>query len=152
MLSIPYAKSTGWDSDQWFTDTTGPAAITQWHYNEATGLLESKEYDDGKAVTYTYTTGGRLETRTWARLDGPNPLVTTYTYDPATAELTSIDYSDATPDITFTYDRLGRQQTITDAVGTRTFAYNAQLQLETETITGLYDRTITRTYDTSNVP
>ena len=45
------------------------------------------------------------------------------------------------------YDRLGRQQTISDAVGTRTFAYNEALQLESETITGLYDQVITRTYE-----
>ena len=52
---------------------------------------------------------------------GGQPLTTTYTYDPATGELSLIDYSDATPDITFAYDRLGRQKEIVDALGTRTF-------------------------------
>jgi RHS repeat-associated protein len=78
--------------------------------------------------------------------------VTTYAYDPATGELTSIDYSDNTQDIAFTYDRLGRQKTITDAVGSRTFGYNNQLQQETETITGIYNKVITRTYETAGVP
>ncbi|NTV29628.1 MAG: hypothetical protein HGA80_06065 [Candidatus Omnitrophica bacterium] len=34
---------------------------------------------------------------------------TAYTYDPNTAELLNINYADTTPDVTFTYDRLGRQ-------------------------------------------
>ena len=147
-----YQGGTNWNAVQWPAGTTGPAEVTRWHYDEATGLLSAKEYDDGKSVSYTYDTGGQLETRTWARLDQGNPLVTTYGYDPATGELTYIDYSDSTPDVTFTYDRLGRQNTITDAVGTRTFGYNTQLQQETETITGLYNKVITRTYETSNVP
>ncbi len=92
-----------------------------------------------------------LEIRAWARLNNENPLVTTYGYDPDTGELTSIDYSDNTQDIAFTYDRLGRQKTITDAVGSRTFGYNNQLQQETETITGLYNKVITRTYETAGV-
>ncbi len=125
--------------------------ITTWHYDEATGLLSSKEYADGNEVVYSYTTGGKLETRTWARTDGGGALVTTYAYDPNTGELTGIEYSDATPEITFVYDRLGRQTIISDAVGSRTFAYNDALQLESETITGLYDKTLTRTYETSGM-
>ncbi|HDZ62365.1 MAG TPA: RHS repeat-associated core domain-containing protein, partial [Nitrospirae bacterium] len=89
--------------------------------------------------------------RDWSRTDQGSPLVTTYAYNPDTGELTGIDYSDATPDITFTYDRLGRQKTITDAVGTHTFVYNNSLQPESETTTGIYDRVLTRTYETSGV-
>ncbi|MDA3874669.1 MAG: hypothetical protein PF795_12010, partial [Kiritimatiellae bacterium] len=40
---------------------------TTWTYDEATGLLEQKLYDDGTGPAYTYTPDGRLETRTWAR-------------------------------------------------------------------------------------
>ena len=40
---------------------------TTWVYDEATGLLTDKMYDDGSAITYTYTPDGKLETRTWAR-------------------------------------------------------------------------------------
>ncbi|MDA3874664.1 MAG: RHS repeat protein, partial [Kiritimatiellae bacterium] len=40
---------------------------TEWVYDEATGLLEQKLYDDGTGPAYTYTPDGRLETRTWAR-------------------------------------------------------------------------------------
>ena len=95
-----YRAEAGFDGESFPTGAAGD--ITRWHYNAATGLLEAKEYADTSRVTYTYTTGGRLLTRTWARLDGGLPLVTTYGYDPATGELLTIDYSDTTTDITFT--------------------------------------------------
>lgn len=145
-----YRGGSNWNQAMWPTGATGDADTTTWHYQESTGLLTSKEDALGKSVSYTYE-GGRLETRTWARTDGSNPIVTTYGYDDNTGELTSIDYSDATPDIAFTYDRLGRQKTVTDASGTRTFAYNGGLQLESETMTGLFDRVTTRSYETSGV-
>lgn len=145
-----YRTDAGFDAAAF---PTGAAAdVTRWHYHPASGLLEAKEYADGSRVEYTYTAAGKLETRTWARQSAGADLVTTYAYDPATGELTGIDYSDATADIGFTYDRLGRQTEITDAVGTRTLAYNADLQPETETITGLYDQTLTRSYENTAVP
>ncbi|MCD4779628.1 MAG: hypothetical protein K8S27_03650, partial [Candidatus Omnitrophica bacterium] len=91
-----------------------------------------------------------MKTRTWARDSGS--IFTTYNYDPNTAELINILYSDITmTDISFSYDRLGRQDSITDALGGRDFDYSTGLQLETETITGLYNKTITREYDTTTV-
>ena len=65
--------------------------------------------------------------------------------------MTDIDYSDATIDIHFTYDRLGRQETVTDAVSTRTFSYSDNLQLESESITGLFSKTLTRNYEATGV-
>lgn len=146
-----YRNGTNWNSDTWPADTTGTADETLWYYDEATGLLTAKDDATGKSVTYTYTFGGKLATRTWARTDGNNALVTAYSYDTHTSELLGIDYSDSTPDITFTYDRIGRLTTVADAVGTRTFAYNGSLQLESETIIGLYNEVITRTYEISGV-
>jgi YD repeat-containing protein len=125
--------------------------VTQWHYDQATGQLLSKQYADGSQVSYTYTTGGKLATRTWARQSNGQPLTTTYSYDPATGELIHIDYSDDTPDITFVYDRLGRQAQISDAAGTHSFSYNSSLQPDTETTTGIYDAVLTRTYATTGV-
>jgi RHS repeat-associated protein len=63
------------------------------------------------------------------------PLVhsTTYACDTAFGAMTNISYSDGTPSVSFTYDRLGRQTAITDATGTRTFAYNDAFQLAAET-------------------
>ena len=47
---------------------------------------------------------------------------------------------------------MGRQKTITDAVGTRTFGYSSRLQQETEIIAGIYNKAISRTYETAGVP
>jgi len=143
-----FRSGAGWNSETWPLGGAGSADITRWIYDAATGLLTAKKYADGKKVSYTYKTGGTLGTRTWARTKDGRPLTTDYHYDPDTAELTEIDYSDDTPDITFTYDRIGRRKTVTDAAGTRTFAYTDSLQPAAETITGLYDQTITRNYET----
>ncbi len=135
-----YREGSGFTGDTWPTGVTGDETV--WVYDEATGLLLAKQDASGKQVTYSYTTSGRLHTRTWARDGGSK--VTTYTYDPATGELLTIDYADSTQDISFTYDRLGRQKTITDTLGSRSFIYNNLLQLESETIGA---DTITRNYD-----
>ena len=98
--------------------------VTQWHYDEATGLLTNKVYADDKGPSFDYDAIGRLTMRTWAR-----GVTNAYDYD-ALGQLTGIDYTDSTPDVTFTYDRLGRQLTITDVLGTRTNVYDALSLLE----------------------
>ena len=114
---------------------------TTWTYDEATGLLLSKTYADGKGLTYTYTDDGRLATRTTAR-----GIVTTYAYDDWD-QLLTIDYADDTPDIAYTYDAMGRQTSATDAAGTTTFTYDAYGQLTSEQVNGLYSKTLSRHYD-----
>ncbi len=146
-----FRNGTNWNNETWPTGQEGSADITKWRFHEASGLLKEKEDAAGKIVSYTYENGARLHTRTWARRENSNPVVTTYGYDPHTGELLAINYSDSTPAIGFTYDRLGRQHTITDALGSRIFAYNTNLQLESESITGLMNKTITRAYATDNV-
>jgi len=101
---------------------------TAWLYDLATGLLTNKLYADGKGPTYTYTADGKLATRAWAR-----GITTEYSYAPCCGALTNISYSDGTPSVSFTLDRLGRQVSITDGQGTRNFSYNDQLQLAAET-------------------
>jgi hypothetical protein len=61
---------------------------------------------------------------------------------------TAVDYADATPDLGYTFDRLGRVDVVTDATGSRDFDYSNTLQLESETIAAFYgtDKRITRTY------
>jgi RHS repeat-associated protein len=90
---------------------------TVWAYDPATGLLSSKTDAAGRVVTYSYTSGGHLATRKWAR-----GVVTTYVYDPVTAEQTDILYSDTTPEIHYAYNRLGQAARIEDVTGMRTFA------------------------------
>ncbi|MEI6972892.1 MAG: RHS repeat-associated core domain-containing protein, partial [bacterium] len=118
---------------------------TQWLYDEATGLLTNKVYADGKGPSYTYTPQGQLATRTWAR-----GVTTTYSYTNTTGELIGIDYSDATPDVAFAYDRLGRHAGVTDAQGSRTYGYDPfTLAVSHETIiAGGVTSVIARTYDT----
>ena len=129
-----YRGGTGWNGTDWPTATAGTADTTTWSYEPATGLLESKEYADGKGPSYAYHTDGSLATRTWARTVGGNALVTTYTYDSGTGQLTGVDYSDSTADISYTYTRTGGTKTVTDATGTRTFAYTDKDKLHSETL------------------
>ncbi len=121
---------------------------TTWNYEPATGRLASKADAAGQVTAYEYSRAGRLTKRTWARTVGGAPLTTTYSYalasgvpgDDSTASevsgaLTLTDYSDATPDVTRSYDRLGRLASVTDAIGTRTFQYVAgKLLLDSETL------------------
>ncbi len=95
-------------------------AATRWAFN-ARGQLAFKQDAHGKRVHYTYTPGGKLKSRTWAR-----GVATTYHYDADNhLDLRSIDYSDATPDVHFTYTRLGQKHTVEDAGGTTTYTYRA---------------------------
>lgn len=82
------------------------AAVTTWNYTWARGFLESKRYADGTGPDFEYTAGGRLAKRTWARA-----VTTDYQYDDG-GDLVGIDYSDSTPDVVYTYDRLGRTKTV----------------------------------------
>lgn len=133
-----YRGGSGWGEDSW-PASPGTADETAWAYDEATGLLEAKTYADDTEVNYTYTADGRLYTRQWAR--HASNEVTTYEYDEDTGELTDVLYPDSTTDLAYTYDRAGRRATVSDAAGTRTFAYDANsLELATETFdSGLFD-------------
>jgi len=110
-------------------------AVTTWNYNPQRGWLDNKRYADSPASggqagpSYTYKPSGRLLTRTWAR-----GVTTTYGYN-AAGDLSGVDYSDDTPDVTIAYDRLGRPKTRTDGSGTCNWTYHASGQLEHETYT-----------------
>ncbi len=109
---------------QTWRDETAAPDVTRWNYDPATGLLTNKVYADGLGPRYEYDHAGRLAKRVWAR-----GVETDYSYD-ALGQLVSIDYSDVTPDVAFTYDRQGRQLTVTDVLGTRTNVYDALNLLE----------------------
>ena len=114
---------------------------TSWTYDEATGLLLSKTYADGNGPTYTYTPNGNLATRTWAR-----GVVTTYSYD-GWNSLTNTAYSDGTPSVTLAYDAMGRQTNAMDAAGMTATAYNDFGDAASETVNGLYSRTVSHVRD-----
>ncbi len=95
-----YRGGTGWTSSTW-PASPGTADTTEWIFHEASGLLTSKKDAAAKSATYTHNSANLLATRTWARQDATNALVTSYSYNDA-GDMTGIDYSDTTPDVTFT--------------------------------------------------
>jgi RHS repeat-associated protein len=113
-----------------FRDEKDMGDETQWIFDEATGLLTNKVYADGKGTAYTYTSDGKLASRLWAR-----GVATSYAYTNGSS-LVSIDYSDDTPDVSFQYDRIGRQvSAVVDGVSTNAFTYDG-LDLVSETQNG----------------
>jgi RHS repeat-associated protein len=148
-----YRGGTGWTASTW-PASPGTADTTTWAYDNATGTLTSKTDAASKTIAYTYNTRGQIKTRTWART---GPVTTTYNYSATTAEQTGIDYSDSTPDLAYTYNRLGQMASVTDITGTRTFNYSATTTvLNTEVLgatSGAFygSRSITRKYASSGV-
>jgi RHS repeat-associated protein len=118
-----------------FSTATWPAGAsgdtTTWNYDPATGLLTNKVYADGKGPAYSYNQAGLLAVRAWARSNGT--VTTSYAYDGA-GRLLGVDYSDATPDVTYAYFRHGGPSQITDASGTRTFTYSESLKQASEAL------------------
>ena len=152
-----FRQGSDWNSESW-PDNPGPADAVRFHYDSKTGLLTSKEYPDGATESWTYTAAGRIASRTWARAHEDAPLTTTYIRDPATAEIVRIDYSDDTPDLTISYDRLGRPATAkwNSEEGRPIMAEykydETDLKLESETVKNLYpsERRIARSYSSSS--
>ncbi|MDD2764144.1 MAG: hypothetical protein PHE83_09255 [Opitutaceae bacterium] len=140
-----YRGGGPWNQASW-PASPGTADTTAWAYDAATGLLLNKTDAAGRVVTYTYNARGQLATRAWAR-----GVVTTYAYNSATAEQTGITYSDGTPNLTYTYNRLGQTATVTDTTGTRSFNYSATTtQLQSEALPAYFgSRVLTRKYDTA---
>jgi len=114
-----------------FRVENGNGDETRWLYDSVTGLLTNKVYADGKGTAYGYTASGRLAARAWAR-----GVTTGYAYD-AFGQLTVIDYSDATPDVTFAYDRIGNMLSVSDASGTRVFTHDLDGQTLSDTLSAL---------------
>ncbi|WP_265592901.1 RHS repeat-associated core domain-containing protein [Verrucomicrobium sp. BvORR034] len=122
-------------------------AVTAWTYHAASGLLSSKTDAASKAVSYSYYDSGLLASRTWAR-----GVVTSYGYDNA-GRMNSVDYSDATPDVTYSYRRDGQVVNTTDGqaqagggVNGHEFSYQADTGLQV--FDNLFnDQRISRTYD-----
>jgi RHS repeat-associated protein len=133
-----YDTEFGWLTQVGTARSDGQFDLTTFNHDNATGLVNSRTDPAGKTVTFTYGTSGRLRTRTWARTGGgggSGSFDAKYGYDPATGELLTVAYggsSAQTPPVTFTYDTLGRMDTVTDVLGQRQFKYNAVLRLQDE--------------------
>ena len=132
--------------------TPGDGDLTKWKHAAATGHLLEKTDASNHTTTYTYYSSGLLATRLWAR---PGAITTTYTHN-AFGDLTNVTYSDSTPAVTITPDRLGRPSQIEDASGLRTQTYHPDtggLDLVAYTDSGLLaSREVNYTWDTSLRP
>jgi RHS repeat-associated protein len=130
------------DAGNLLTRTDANDHTTTFAYDDAGRLLSETGPDPNgggsptSAVTsYTYDTNGNRLT-----LTDPNGNATltagdgqtSYGYDRAN-RLVAIDYSDQTPDVSFTYDAVGNRLTMTDGAGTETRTYDALDRLLTVT-------------------
>ncbi|MFR9535056.1 MAG: RHS repeat-associated core domain-containing protein [Rikenellaceae bacterium] len=134
------------DADRMISHSTyrdDQADTTSYSYDAATGFLLSTTYPDGTAETRLYNTMNLLGHVYNAR--GADCI---HTYNTLTGDLLKQNYTDDTPDITYTYNHLGQVTSITDAAGTRTFAYNTYGQMLSDT-TSIYSTNIqvTESYD-----
>ena len=122
-------------------DFSIPGDVTTWLYDDFSGALTNKVFADGTGIAYDYTPDGRLASRTWAR-----GVMANYTYD-GWGNITNVIYSDGTPSVAFSYDVIGRQTSVTDAVGVTTFTYDDSGACIQEEVHGLYSKVIVRHRD-----
>jgi RHS repeat-associated protein len=138
------------DIDALPADPPDGSALTTWNYDPATGLLANKRDATLKGADYQYDVARRLTKRTWARSHDGVRLVTDYIPN-AFGDITNINYSDDTPDVTIVPDRLGRRFTVTQANQSQIeYHYDpVNLALDTETIR--YDLDPTAGYEFTRV-
>jgi hypothetical protein len=110
--------------------------VTTWNYNTNRGWLDNKRYDDGTGPDYAYKASGKLAAHIWSRTTNSARITTSFGYNATSGDLESISYSDGTPSVTYTYDRLGRQRTIVQNGMTNTLAYNDANQVLSESYSG----------------
>ena len=107
----------------------------------ATGLVTNKIYADGRGPWYNYSDDGKLIERKWAR-----GVTTTYAYD-GWNNLTNTTYSDGTPSVALAYDALGRVTNAVDAAGVTVTDYNEFGEVASESVDGIYSKTLERHHD-----
>ncbi|MBL9212294.1 MAG: RHS repeat-associated core domain-containing protein, partial [Opitutaceae bacterium] len=97
---------------------------TLWSYDANTGWLTQKTDAAGRSVSHRFAFSAPY--RLVTRLSPRSGLTTTYKHRLDTGELANIDYSDATPDVTYTYTRTGQLDTVSDATGLRDYLYDRE--------------------------
>ena len=119
----------------WSAFPSAGARVTTLNYDAYRGWLDSKRYPDSTGPDYTYTAGGRLSTREWARTGtGGQRILTTYKYGfqdgtgtNGVGDLIGVAYTydpASTPSLSYVYDRLGRRITATQGGMTTTLSYD----------------------------
>ena len=127
--------------------TTDPSARTDydetvWNFHPATGLELSKTYADGSSIVKTYDAYNRLASETNARMsckvhtyEHARGLLLNTTYYHPMQEGDSEPVADSlTPAVSYSYNHLGQVMQVVDASGTRTLAYNAYGELESDSL------------------
>ncbi len=125
-------------------DGSAPS-IVEWAYAPSTGVLRSKAHVNGATRNteyYRYNELGSLEHRKTARGVSTDYLYSVKGVDPdgagvaseiaagvGTGELLAENHSDSTPDVSYSYDKMGRIAGVDDYLGERTFDYSAQNDL-----------------------
>jgi RHS repeat-associated protein len=131
------------------TSVTAPGSIVTSYGYDTVGNLITRTDPKFHATTYAYDSANRLTSVTsptsqlWtyeydaagnrtkmvdaignSTSGDPNDGTTTYGYD-ALNRLTSINYSDSTPDSTFAYDASSNRTSMVDGSGTETYSYDS---------------------------
>ncbi len=104
------------------TVTDANAHTTTYTYDALNRRTETRN-PLGYITRYDYDAVGNRTVLTDA-----NGTVTTFNYD-SVNRLTGIDYGDATPDVTFGYNRTGQRTVMVDGTGVTTYTYNSLNQL-----------------------
>lgn len=100
-------RSYGYNSNYYLTSVTNPETGTTSYGRDAAGNMTSRTVGSSGATTYTY--------------DGQN-------------RLTSVTYPGTTPSVTNTYNKTHKLLTANSSTGNRSFAYDANGNLTSETL------------------
>lgn len=176
-----HTTSYAYNGRNLLTSVTAPGGVETTYAYDAVGNLISRTDPGTHETTYVYDAANRLTTMTrplnrqWTygydaagnrtqvvdangnSTQTAGDGTTTYAYDRA-ARLTAIDYSDSTPDLTYSYDAVGNRIQMTDG-GTQTYSYDdvnrlAQVTRGADTFAYTYDlagNLTRRTYPDSTV-
>jgi YD repeat-containing protein len=118
----------------WTSFKTAGERVTKWIYGNQRGFLAAKTYPEPttNGPGYTYTSAGRLATRTWAR-----GITATYAQNNA-GQVSTVTYSDGTPQLSLNYDRLGRvTNALRAGIATNILTYNLAGELTSDVQNGL---------------
>jgi len=111
-------------------DQTG--AAVNYSYDTVGRLAKLTNGSGQNIITYTYDAVGRLSKET-----NGNGTYTTYTYDAASQLTKIINYkadNSLNSSFTYTYDHLGRRNSVTTLEGKTTYGYDASSQLTSVTL------------------
>jgi len=156
-----YPAGYGYDAQGRMTSLTNwlnypsDPQVTKWVRDPHRGWVSSVLYPDKatgqtgtQGLDYTHTKSGQIDIKTLERTSNSVPITVDYGYDTA-GRLETVNYSDSTPDVTYTYTRLNQIRTVNrdSAVTTRSYTYAGSLDTETYTNGPLNGLGIDRNYN-----